>query len=302
MTGYYDSRAEEDFNKVRTQELLGRIQNFMNPDKRRLLSLTEVKSLLRPNSEYYKGMQTVPVDLIVGSEGRYRDFDSHFLPKHGYLRSRWQSVDQANLNDTILPAITLYEIGGVYFVRDGNHRVSVAKAKGVAAIDAEVIGLASEILIRPGMTIEDLRREVLNYEKRVFYNETNFGELTDYWDLNFSSPGRFDEVYNHILGHKYFINQGKKEEISFADALVSWYQNVYRPIIDAITESRIVSRFPDRTTADLYVFIVKHWDGLKKQFGVNVRIEDAAKDFSRQFGLPLRVRIVNALSGIIRRK
>jgi hypothetical protein len=77
---------------------------------------------------------------------------------------------------------------------------------------------------------------------------------------------------------------------------------VYRPTIDAIAESRIVSRFPDRTAADLYVFIVKHWDGLKKQFGVNIKIEDAAMDYSRQYGLPFRVRLVNTLSSLFRPK
>jgi hypothetical protein len=301
VSDFFDGVADDDFNRVRTRELIERIRYFLNPGKHNLLSFTDVKTLVRPASETYLGIQVVPLDLIVGSEGRYRDFNSHFLPKRNFLKNRWISVDKANLKDVILPPVALYEIGGVYFVRDGNHRVSVAKTQGAVCIDAEVIGLASEIFIKPGMTIDDLRTEVVSYEKRVFYGETGFGDLTDCWDLDFTSPGRYEEIYTHIQVHKYYINQGIGTELPFSDAVVSWYRGVYRPVIDAIEDSRILLRFPGRTKSDLYVFIVKHWDRLKRTRDFSIDIAEAAEDFTRSYGPKKTRRITAVLDALFRR-
>jgi len=277
-------QASEDFSRARGKAILSRIQNFMNPDKDKLLSFNDVKEILKPRNETYKGMQVVPLELIVGSEGRYRDFNKYFLPRSEHLRQRWERVDMARLKDIILPPIQLYEIGGVYFVRDGNHRVSVARAQGSGSIDAEVISLSSEIKIDPNMTTEQLKQAVIDYEKKLFYEKTNFYELTGCDDLDFSDPGRYDVIYNHILVHKYYLNEHATSEISFADALVSWYNNVYKPIIDIIKEEHLDARFPGRTPSDLYVWIVKHWDFLKKKYGVHYSMADAAKDFAKKYG------------------
>jgi hypothetical protein len=146
---FIQAQAAEDFSRARGKALLSRIQHILDADRDKLLSFHDVKEILKPKNETYRGMQVVPIDLIVGSEGRYRDFHKYFLPQANHLRSRWERVDTAHLRDIALPAIQLYEIGGVYFVRDGNHRVSVARSKGVGAIDAEVTSLSSEIRIDP---------------------------------------------------------------------------------------------------------------------------------------------------------
>jgi hypothetical protein len=124
----------------------------------------------------------------------------------------------------------------------------------------------------------------LEYEKRLFYEKTDFGALTGCDDLDFSAPGRYDEIYNHILGHKFFLNEHTETEIPFSDAMVSWYNNVYKPIVDSIEEERLYARFPGRTASDLYVWIVKHWDFLKKKYGVHYSIKDAARDFTAKYG------------------
>jgi len=276
-------KATEDFSRARGKAILSQIQNFLNTDKDRLLSFNDVKDILKPKNEVYKGSQVVPIKLVAGSEGRYHDFNKYFLPKREHMRHRWQRVDEAHLKDIILPPILLYEIGGAYFVRDGNHRVSVAKMQGVEFIDAEVISLATEINIKPQMTTDDLRVAVILYEKNIFYSETLYGDLTDNWDLNFSSPGRYDVIYNHILVHKYYLNENVEEEIHFNDALVSWYKNVYSPIILIIREQWLLVHFPGRTEADLYVWIVKHWDFLKMKYGT-YSLSKAANDFSKKYG------------------
>jgi hypothetical protein len=256
----------------------------MNTDKDKLLSFNDVKEILKPKNQTYRGMQTVPLNRIVGSEGRYRDFNKYFLPKSDHLKSRWVRVDEARINDIILPPIQLYEIGGVYFVRDGNHRVSVARSQGTEMIDAEVISLSSEIAISPSMTTDDLRELIISAEKKAFYEKTDFEKYTHCLDLDFSMPGRYDVIYNHILVHKYYLNQDLAKEIPFSDALISWYNHVYEPIIKIIKDERLYLNFPGRTPGDLYVWIVKHWDFLKKKYGTLYPIPDAARDFSQKYG------------------
>jgi hypothetical protein len=276
-------QAYADFSRARGKAILSQIQYFMNTDRNKLLSFNDVKDILKPRNEVYKGMQIVPIKQIAGSEGRYHDFNKFFLPKREHLRQRWQRVDEAHIKDIILPPILLYEIGGVYFVRDGNHRVSVAKLQGVEFIDAEVISLATEVNIKPSMTTDELREALISYEKDIFYEKTDFGKLTGFWDMDFSSPGRYDVIYNHILVHKYYLNESKEEEIPFNDALVSWYNNVYKEVISIIREQWLLVNFANRTESDLYVWIIKHWDFLKKKYGT-YSLDKAAGDFSRKYG------------------
>ena len=277
-------QAAQDFNRARNRAVLSRIQHFLNPDRDKLLSLNDVRQILKPRNEVYRGMQAVPISKIIGSEGRYRDFNKYFLPRREFLRSRWESVDLANIRDIPLPAILLYEIGGVYFVRDGNHRVSVARAQGAEAIDAEVISLSTEIKIKPSMTVEELKVSVISYEKRFFYEKTSFEKLTRDTNLTFTNPGCYDVIYNHILVHKYYLNQDMDEELPFDEALSSWYYNVYCPIIKIIDEDMLCLNFPGRTPSDLYVWIVKHWDFLKKKNGVHYSVAEASRDFSAKYG------------------
>ena len=134
------------------------------------------------------------------------------------------------------------------------------------------------------MTVDDLKNAVIEYEKRIFYEKTLFGELTGDKTLHFTQPGCYDVIYNHILVHKYYLNQDLEEELPFDEALVSWYNNVYCPIIKIIDEDMICLNFPGRSPSDLYVWIVKHWDFLKKDNGVHYSIVEAARDFSVKYG------------------
>lgn len=276
-------QTAEDFSRARQKEFISRLQSFWNPGREELLSLQDVKRIVRPKGETYKGMQVVELDRIVGSEGRYHDFNKAFMPRHDATRDRWRSIDEAHYRDIILPPVRLYEIGGVYFVRDGNHRVSVARMQGAVAIDAEVTSLTSEIRIEPDMTRDELMRAVIRYEKELFYEETYFGIITECQDLDFSSPGQYDVIYNHIEVHKYYINQGSAEEIPFGRALRSWYDNVYEPIADLIRSERLLDLFPGRTVSDLYVYIVRHWDALKAAEG-QATLEGAVRDFALKHG------------------
>lgn len=280
----YTAQAREDFGRARVKQTFGRLLSLLRHERDQLLSLQEVRALLRPTRETYRGLQTVPIARIVGSEGRYQDFDRTFLPRHDHLKGRWVRVDAAHHQQLILPPVTLYEIGGVYFVRDGNHRVSVGRLQGVEFIDAEVISLASRLRLSPEMSVERLRAAVIDLEKREFFRQTRLDRYRPSVRLDFSVTGRYDEIIRHINGHKYYLNLSQKDEIPFKDAMLSWHDVVYAPIVRIIEAEGLASRFPGRTPADLYVWIVRHWDELKRRFGQGFPLREAARDFARQHG------------------
>ncbi|POR01796.1 transcriptional regulator [Alkalispirochaeta sphaeroplastigenens] len=284
MREILEAEAREDFNRARKNAFFSQIFNLFSSDQEGLLSLQEVRETLRPRGETYKGMKTVPLDQIVGSEGRYRDFNSQFLPRYEHLRSRWQRVDLAHLTDIVLPPVSLYEVGGVYFVRDGNHRVSVARTQGVTEIDAEVVALETEIPLHGTMTRENLRKAVINHEKEDFLRRLHIPEFLPGADFTVTATGRYDELEKHIHGHKYFLNECQVVEIPLEQAIKSWYQNVYCPIVQVITQNNLMARFPDRTPTDLYLWIVRHWDQLKAQCGLDFPLDAAAEDYARHYG------------------
>jgi hypothetical protein len=280
MNDSFQSMARSDFGRLRTRETFMRILSLLKARRDEMLSLGDVRSLLRPDSETYKGMRTIPIDLIVGSEGRYKDFNRAFLPRHDKLMRRWISVDVAHYQDVALPPIKVFEIGGVYFVRDGNHRVSVAKAKGASFIDAEVISLSSEIPITPEMSREELKRAVIDFEEARFYDMTRLDKLRPECRIRFTEVGRYDELLAHIREHKWYMNLKESTEIGFETAADSWYAKVYFPIIEIIRETNLLVQFPQCTEADLYVYVGRHWGELSRRYGPLFTMEEAAEDFS----------------------
>lgn len=272
--------AKSDFGRARQREIMGRILGLLKSQKDEMLSLGDVRDLVRPDSETYRGMQTVPIAKIVGSEGRAHDFNRAFLPRHDKMMRRWMNVDMAHYQNVILPPIRVFEIGGAYFVRDGNHRVSVARMQGAEFIDAEVTSLSSEIPITPGMGRGEIERAVIAFERRRFLDETDLARTRPDADIVFSDIGRCDEIMGHIREHKWYLNQHQTAEIPLGDAAVSWYDTVYLPIVRIIREERLLSRFPKATEADLYVYIGHHWAELGRTYGPIFTLEEAAEDYS----------------------
>lgn len=275
--------SSDDFARARAkgriQELLSTLQ-WKNTD---LLSLYEVTKLIKPKAQTYRGIKPIPVNKIIGSENRYHDFTLAFYPKKDMLRSRWQSVDDAHLQSVTLPPISVYKLGDAYFVRDGNHRVSVARAQGVEFIDAEVVELDAEIPLEPGLTRRQIVKRVIEYERERFLDQYHLDRFMDMKLVTFTSVGMYPEIINHILVHKYFINQQRKEEIPFDEAAKSWYDTVFLPIVKQIKEDRLLRAFPGKTAGDLYMWIVRHWDTLKRDVHKDISIEDASRDYKKRF-------------------
>jgi len=102
-----------------------------------MVAFEEVRRAARADNRLYQGSKMVEVSKIVGSVGRHTQFDGRFMPTKASA-SKWKRVDRAFRRGVDLPPVSLYKIGGSYFVHDGNHRVSVARYHGVEWMDAEV--------------------------------------------------------------------------------------------------------------------------------------------------------------------
>src|SRR5512136_1482373 len=124
---FLNARARADFEGALRKGFWRSVWSWITQSDNRLLPFDEIRKQLPLRGQHDIGMQQILLDKVVGSVGRYQDFDKAFLPRYRFLRSRWVSIDSAQMQDIILPPIDVYKIGEVYFVRDGNHRVSVAR-------------------------------------------------------------------------------------------------------------------------------------------------------------------------------
>lgn len=281
--GFSSFNSREDFSKARSKARMQELLSTLRWKNNELLSFYEVTKLIRPRLETYRGHMAIPIDKIIGSEGRYHDFTLAFYPRKEMLRNRWQSIDEAHLKQVTLPPISVYKLGDFYFVRDGNHRVSVAKMQGVEFIDAEVVELDSQIPLEAGLTRSQLIKRVVQYERDRFIEEYGFDSFLDMDLVKFSSPGMYPEIVNHILVHKYYMNEHVKDEIPLEKAARSWYDTVFLPIVMQIREDGLLRSFPGKTYGDLYLWIVRHWDNLKHGLE-EVSIQHATGDFKDRFG------------------
>jgi len=138
---YLQDQAMSLFSTMMTNGMLHRVKNTLKRKSKRLLDQNAYRSATCIPNRHYAGLKIVPIDRIQGSEGRTEDFDDAFYPLHDRLRSRWLSVASVRLAGEGLPPVELIHIGGVYFVRDGHHRISVAKSLGEVFVEAEVINV-----------------------------------------------------------------------------------------------------------------------------------------------------------------
>ena len=272
----------DDFTRARRKARMDKVLSTFRWNNPELLSFYEVTKLVKPESESYRGMQTIPVKNIIGSESRYHDFSSAFFPKNNALKLRWENVDAARLDDVTLPPISVYKLGEWYFVRDGNHRVSVAKSNGQEFIDAEVVELTSKITLHEGMTLNEVKKEVVEFERKRFIEQYN----PTYLPMDrivFSTPGSYPEMVNHILVHKYYANEHLDHVMTFEEGAVSWYKNIYSPIVEALDRKHLLTHFPGYTEADVYMWVVRRWDEMKRTDAYTSQ-EDAVDDIRKRSG------------------
>jgi hypothetical protein len=266
-------RVNSDFGRARLRSFLHRIRSVFSGKPARPLSYEDVKNRMRVGGPVYRGLRTVPLKHIVGSLNRYHEFDRLFSPVDDRLGSRWRSVDRAFYKSVSLPPILLYKVGQVYFVVDGHHRVSVARQQGQQDIEAEVQECSTKVNISP-----DLRPEDLNIlgEKVQFLNRTRLDQLRPDSRVRLTIPGGFDRMARHIAVHGYFMGLDQQREISDAQAVTHWYDDVYLPIVRIIRSTGVLSEFPGRTEGDLYLWVLDHQQYLAQTEGQPLEGPEAA--------------------------
>jgi hypothetical protein len=153
---------QELHRSMQNKAFVGKIVSFLNGRSRRLLDLTTEVSKRKILRQHYAGSRTVPINRIKGSEGRSGDFDCDFNPLHARTKDRWMSVAMARSQEATLPLVELIQLGDAYFVRDGHHRISVARAFGEDYIDAKVIVLELEPVSVPLFTNTTFEGETSN--------------------------------------------------------------------------------------------------------------------------------------------
>jgi len=289
-------RYRRSVSKAQVADLLGIITGA-NTD---LVSYDEVANRLRARQQVEMGTRSVPLSQIVGSVGRYRDFTRTFLPRAGVNAERWARVDAILQGLEGYPPIELYKIGEVYFVRDGNHRISVARANGLDHIEAYVTEIETDI----DLTQDDFERDqwIIKIERADFLRKTRLDELRPDNHVMLTEPGRYQILQRHIGVHQYLRNldlerEGSAVRMEWEQAVMSWYDNIYLPMVEAIRSQNLLANFPSRTEADLYLWIAYHREELAKQYALAPMSADAAvRTFAQAHSDGLLKQVVKSIS------
>lgn len=276
---WYRDQAREDFHRARRKAFLQSIADVLSGRPSELVPFDEVRARLNIRGSAYRGLRQVPLSKIVGSEGRYADFDRRFLPRQMLSEQRWTSVDMAHYEEVALPPVELYKIGEVYFVKDGNHRVSVARERGQTEIDAYVTEYMVDVPLDERLSVRDL---LLKEEYSDFLEWTGLAQLRPQQRIELSALGGYLELIEHINTHRTYLSEERGYEVPIEEAVASWYDNVYAPLIEMIRQHHILEQFPGRTEADLYVWIMQHRRSLQELFGYDPGPEVAALSYAAQ--------------------
>ena len=237
------------------RDLLGVLRG--RPDG--LVPFREVQQHLRLGHMIDRGVREVPLAAITGSLNRTRDFDRAFLPRDDTQRERLRGLrDLAERSG--FPPVDLYQVGEAYFVVDGHHRVAVARMVGSSSIEAHVWEFPTEASVEPGDTLDTILAKA---------SARNFAQVTGLPVAGAeavapTSPAGYDRLLEHIADHRYYLGLRAGREPSWEEAVASWRDTVYRPVLAVIGEHGLLADFPGRTATDLYLWVVDRLHRLRQ--------------------------------------
>ena len=217
-----------------------------------------------------RGIRSVPLAKIVGSVGRYHDFDERFRIRSHVPVERLEKIKNRMRSGKMLPAVKLYQIKNEYYALDGNHRIAAANELGYDEIQAQV----TEFIPSKG-SLENL----LYREKAKFDDTTQLPytiELTDF--------GQYELLLEQIFRHRNYLAGQSEGPITTPNAAKDWYTTVYQPLVAIIKKGGLIEHFPGRTLADLYTFISVHqWErndeGLRYGIGISQLVPKTMEAF-----------------------
>lgn len=265
--------AIDDFLRARRKGRIRAIQAMFQRRSNQLLAFDEVRQKLGAVSYGWQELRVIPLSAIVGSVNRYEDFTRDFLPRESIDPHRWANVKQRMHNLTGLDPIQVYQIGEVYFVIDGNHRVSVARETGLVDIQAYVTEVKSRVTITPDMEPEEL---ILKAELVEFLQHTSVDHLLPEADLSVTVPGGYRKLEEHIDVHRYFMGLEKSRAVTIEEAVVNWHETVYLPVTRVIRQKGLLHDFPQKTETDLYLWLGEYSSQYDIEFGGEYQMKLAA--------------------------
>lgn len=252
-----------DFDRARIRALIDDILSIVQGKPADLLSFHEVRERLHLKQLVDRGIQEIPMTRIVGTVGRERDFNRAFFPREESLRQRWKEVKELAEGPVGFSPIELYKVNDVFFVVDGHHRVSVARSLNAPTIEAHVKEFMSPIPLTPDTSSE----EVILKSALADFLETT-GLVQEYSaEYEVTIPNGYQRLLDHISVHRYYRGIETKHDVSWQDALNSWRDTVYHPMVEAIQKSGILEQFSDKTETDLYLFVMDHLHHLRQRYG-----------------------------------
>ncbi len=205
-----------------------------------------------------RGVKTIPLDQIVGSVGRYHDFDSRFRLKQYLPPEKLQRIKDAMRAGKPLPPVKLYQIKEEYYALDGNHRIAAAKELGHDEILARIVEF-----IPSKNTLENVL-----YRERSAFQEA-FGLTAD---IRLTEIGQYAQLEKQIQEHGRHLEASGPAKIPLAMVAQDWFKTIYEPLCTIVQRGRLLEYFPDRTLADLYVYISAHqWeDRGRRKYGIGI--------------------------------
>lgn len=278
----YRDEAREEWSDARRKFFWNQMLELIGDKPTELLDFNDISKRLHLRTAIYRGIQDVPLAKIIGSVGRYQDFRGEFLPTNPEMRDRWQRIAAVYLDPLSggVPPVELYKVGDSYFVKDGNHRVSVANQLEMNTIEAHVWEYPAPL---EGLDPDtDVNTLLLLAERRDFLEATQLDKLRPGHNIELTNPGGYTELLRQIARYQDILSKIDSREVPYEEAVTSWYDMIYETTIQAIDEEKVMELFPDRTPADFFVWITRHQRNLEELYGKKIMIGDAAEDFKRQ--------------------
>ena len=238
-TGLPSADAQFDFGRARRRRALSRLSTRLRGDPSDvnvILPFEEVVAALGRRGERRLGQQTIDLDSIVGTVDRQREFDRRFRPTSSRVRTRWERIAAAQRRGEPMPPIDVYRIGEAHFVKDGHHRVSVARALGHRDINAYVTEIVTEIGAERAITLRDLP---LKSHERLFHERVPLPpgardriQLSDEW--------RYAALSEAVEAWGFRAIQDRKEAMTRQEVAEAWFRDEYQPVVEMLREAELI--------------------------------------------------------------
>lgn len=216
-----------------------------------LLDLEDVRSRLGLLEQSYSGVHPIPLEQVVGTVGRARDFDRCFNPLRAPLRERLRRVEQA-FKDGAFPPIDAYQVDSAFFVADGHHRVSVARKMKMATIDAMVTLVHTPYRVDSAVEMESI---VLTEHERRFLRSSGLREARPQARIPLSTADGYSELLEAVKAYGFDLMEKNQRFMGRAQISASWFDCVYLPTIKFSKEALLCDLLPSCTHGDLFLAV-----------------------------------------------